>query len=221
LPECTDDDKEFTMLGTVKRKVSAAVVIALAVGGAGGAIAATKLGSPGADTQAVIDDAAKQLGVQPNALTNALKKALENRVDAAVAAGTITKAQGDTMKARIEANGLPFLGAGRLGHGPFGPGFVPRGGDLSTAASYLGLSVSEVMKQARSGQSLAQVATAQGKSAAGLVDALKTAAVKKLDAAVAAGKLTSAQRAQVVSTLTQRLTDLVNRTPRVKTGSRR
>jgi hypothetical protein len=220
LPACTDD-KEFTMLGTMKRKISAAVVIALAVGGAGGAIAATKLGSPGADTQAVIDDAAKQLGVQPNALTNALKKALENRVDAAVAAGTITKAQGDAMKARLEANGLPFLGLGRVGRGPFGPGFGPRGGDLPAASSYLGLSAADVMTQLRSGKSLAQVATAQGKTAAGLVEALKTAAVKKLDAAVAAGKMTAAQRAQVVATLTQRLTDLVNRTPRLKAGSRR
>src|SRR4051794_41860253 len=98
------------MLGTVKQKLFAVSVVALAVGGAGGALAATKLGSPGDDGQAVIDDAAKQLGVQPSALTNALKKALENRVDAAVAAGKLTKTQGDAMKARIEAGaGSPFF----------------------------------------------------------------------------------------------------------------
>src|SRR5436305_9747395 len=124
------------MLGTVKQKVFAVSVVALAVGGAGGALAATKLGSPGDDGQAVIDDAAKQLGVQPSALTNALKKALENRVDAAVAAGKITKAQGDAMKARIEAGAFPLFGPGH--GGPGGPGFA-RGGDLTTAATYLGV----------------------------------------------------------------------------------
>src|SRR3954468_8784184 len=197
------------MLGTVKQKVFAVSVVALAVGGAGGALAATKLGSPGDDGQAVIDDAAKQLGVQPSALTNALKKALENRVDAAVAAGKITKAQGDAMKARINAGAFPLFGVGR-GHG--GPGFA-RGGDLTTAATYLGVSRADVVTQLRAGKSLAAIATDHGKTAAGLVAALKAAAVKKLDAGVAAGKLTSAQEAQILATLTQRLTDFVNRTP--------
>lgn len=194
------------MLGSVKQKVFAGVAAALAVGGAGGAIAATKLGSPGAESDAVIADAAKQLGVQPGALTDALKKALENRVDAAVAAGTITKARGDAMKARIEANGLPLLDLRRR------PG-LGRRGELDAAASYLGLTPAVLREQRRSGKSLAEVATANGKTAAGLVDALQAAVVKRLDAAVTAGKLTSARRAQIEATLTQRLTDLVNRTP--------
>jgi len=200
------------MLGTVKQKVFAVSVVALAVGGAGGALAATKLGSPGDDGQAVIDDAAKQLGVQPSALTNALKKALENRVDAAVAAGKITKTQGDAMKARIESGPFPLFGAGRGHGGPGGPGFA-RGGDLTTAATYLGVAKADLVTQLRAGKSLAAIATDQGKTAAGLVAALKAAAVKKLDAGVAAGKLTSAQEAEILATLTQRLTDFVNRTP--------
>ena len=69
------------------------------------------------------------------------------------------------------------------------------------------------MTQLRAGKSLAAIATDQGKTAAGLVAALKAAAVKKLDAGVAAGKLTSAQEAEILATLTQRLTDFVNRTP--------
>jgi hypothetical protein len=39
---------------------------------------------------------------------------------------------------------------------------------------------------------------------------LKAAEVKELDAAVAAGRLTAAQEATIVATLTQRFTDLVN-----------
>ena len=102
----------------LNRKLVAVAVAALAVTGGGAAIAASKLGSPKEESQAVINDAAQQLGVQPSALSDALKKALENRVDAAVAAGTITKAQGDEMKSRIESGNFPlFFGGGG------GPGF--------------------------------------------------------------------------------------------------
>ena len=70
-----------------KPKLIAGAVAGLAVAGGGAAFAATQLGSPQQENQAVLNDAAKQLGVQPSALSAALKKALENRVDAAVAAG--------------------------------------------------------------------------------------------------------------------------------------
>ena len=76
------------MKGMPKRKVIVAGVAALAVAVTGGAIAATKATSPKAESQAVVNDAAKQLGVQPSELSAALKKALSNRVDAAVKAGT-------------------------------------------------------------------------------------------------------------------------------------
>ncbi len=82
------------------------VVLAAAVGVAalvaGGAVAATKLMSPGERSQAIVNDAAKQLGVEPAKLSAALKKAVENQVDAEVAAGRITKEQGDALKQRIE-----------------------------------------------------------------------------------------------------------------------
>jgi hypothetical protein len=87
----------------------------------------------------VIDDAAKQLGVQPAALSDALKKAYENQIDAAVAAGRITKAQGDAMKQQIESQDYPMLGPGFDHHGP-----AARAGTASRtstpAAAYLGLS---------------------------------------------------------------------------------
>src|ERR1051326_1976704 len=105
-----------------KRKLVAGTVAAVLVGGAGGALAASRLDSPEEESQAVIADAAKQLGIQPAKLSDALKKALENRVDAAVSAGRLTKAQGDALKARIEAGDVPFfLGGPALGHagGPF------------------------------------------------------------------------------------------------------
>src|ERR671934_233360 len=81
---------------SLKRKLVAGTVAALAVGGAGAGIAATQLGSsPNEESQAIVNDAAKQLGLQPDQLSGALKKAIENQIDAAVAAGRITQAQED------------------------------------------------------------------------------------------------------------------------------
>src|SRR5438034_5214377 len=93
-------------------KIAIAAIAVLAVAGAGGAIAATKLLTPGERSQAVVNDAAKQLGVDPAKLGDALKKALENRVDADVSAGRITKEEGDAIKKRIESGDYPIFGLG-------------------------------------------------------------------------------------------------------------
>ena len=175
--------------------------------GAGGAIAATQI-NPRQESQAVVNDAAEQLGVQPSELTAALKKALANRVDAAVAAGRLTKAQGERLKERIAAGDVPLVGLG-------GPGFAHRGGphhvaDLDAAASYLGMTEAKLMSALDGGKTLAQVAKARGKSVDGLVNALIDSAKAELAAAVDAGRLTDAQRDSMLSGLKDRITSLVN-----------
>ena len=193
-----------------------AAVLAVAAGG--GAIAATKLGNdPKATQQAIINDAAGQLGVTPTKLTDALKKAVENQIDAAVTAGTITKAQGDALKARVEAGDLPLFAGPHRGfdgpHGFGGPG-GPHGGPfhrgLDAAATYLGLTEDQLHQQLESGKTLAQVAKDQGKTVDGLVTALTKDAQQKADAAVKAGRLTQAQADQMLKDLQSRVTDLVN-----------
>src|SRR5919201_4312048 len=99
-----------------KLKIVAATLTTLAVAGGGAAFAATKVLSPREESQAVLDDAAKQLGVTPSALSDALKKALENRVDAAVSAGRLTKEQGEELKSRIKSGDFPLFGGPGLGH---------------------------------------------------------------------------------------------------------
>ncbi len=204
----------WVVSGGAKLKIVAASVAVLAVAGGGAALAATKPWSAKQESQAVIDDAAKQLGVTPAQLSAALKKALENRVDDAVAAGLLTKAQGEELKQRIESSdlALPFgFGLGR-GFGRFG--LVPALGGpfdkLSTAASYLGLSESELRAQLAQGKTLAQIAKDQGKSVDGLVDALVKAADAKVDAAVKAGDLTQSQADAFKAGLRERVTALVN-----------
>src|SRR5215467_7185008 len=147
--------KGAPMASSVKPRVIAGAVAGLAVAGGGAALAADQLGgSPQQENQAVVNDAAKQLGVTPGALSSALKKALENRVDAAVAAGRLTKAQGDELKQRIESGDMPlFAGPGLRMHHMFG--MVGHG--LDAAASYLGLSEDQLRTQLENGKTLADV----------------------------------------------------------------
>ena len=100
----------------------AAAIAVLVVGlGAAGAIAASQVLSPREETKAVVDDAASQLGVKPEALSEALKQALKNRVDAAEEAGRLTEAQAKELKARIDSDEFPLLFGPGGGHP--GPGY--------------------------------------------------------------------------------------------------
>ena len=194
----------------MRRKLMTVGAAALAVAGGGAAIAATTADSPQEESKAVVEDAAKQLGVTPSKLSSALKQALENRVDAAVAAGRLTKEQGDALKARIEAEDYPMLGGFGLVHhgGPGMHGF----GHLGAAASYLGLTEAELATELAGGKTLADVAKAKGKSVDGLVSALVADEKKELDAAVAAGRITKAQADEMLANAKQRFTDMANGT---------
>jgi hypothetical protein len=198
--------KEAIMQVRRKRTVAAGAAALLAIAGAGGAVAATNGGSPQQDSQAVVDDAADQLGISSAKLSDALKQALENRVDEEVAAGRLTKAQGDELKQRIEAGEVPLVALGP----PRGLSFHLAGPGFDAAASYLGLTDAQLQASLRSGKTLAEIARADGKSVDGLVAAMLADAKQHLAADVAAGRLTEAQQQDILSTLEQHITDLVN-----------
>jgi hypothetical protein len=199
--------KEETMF-TKRRTIIAGVAALLAVGGAGAAVAATGALSPQEESQAILGDAAEQLGVETDELSAALKQALKNRVDAAVAAGRLTEEQGEEMKAAIDSNEFPLFGPGPGGlghHHHFG-----HGAELEAAAEFLGLTEAELRTALEDGQTLAEVAEAEGKSVAGLVDAMLAAATEELEQAVEDGRLTEAQKNEILATLEERITDKVN-----------
>jgi hypothetical protein len=200
------------MTTNTKLKVGAAVAAAFAVAGGSVAIAATQPWDPQEESQAIIDDAAQQLGVEPGELSDALKQALKNRVDDAVAANRLTEEQGTELKARIESSEVP-LPLGILGPKEFGFEIGPDPGPLgalSTAAEYLGLSEAELRSRLSDGKMLAQIAKAENKSVEGLVQAMLDDAGSKLDAAVDAGKLTKAEADEIRAKWRQRITDFVN-----------
>jgi len=185
------------------RKLMIGAAALLAAAGGGAAIAAST-STPAQESQAVIDDAAKQLGVPSSKLSNALKKALSDRVDVAVAAGRITKAEGEALKQRINSGDYPLFGGPHRGFGHDGFGHGGFGG-LDAAATYLGITEAQLHTELAGGKTLAQVAQAHGKSVSGLVDALVADAKKHLDAAVAAGRLTKAQETDMLNGLRDRI----------------
>src|SRR4051794_27406952 len=88
--------------------VAAVTLVAALAGGvalAGGAF------DRKAEQNAFLNDAAQRLKVSSDDLQKALLGAFDDRVDAAVAAGRMTKAQGDALKARAAQGGVP-LGVG-------------------------------------------------------------------------------------------------------------
>jgi hypothetical protein len=120
------------------------------------------------------------------------------------------------------------LGPGRLGGrglgGGLGPGddggFDDRGAGLGragflgsglgAAANYLELTQSALRAQLAGGQTLAQVATAQGKTVDGLVSAMVAAQRKALTAAVSSGFLAQAQADRLSANLEATTRALVN-----------
>ena len=187
------------------RKIAIGAAAVVAAAGGGGAIAATKL-DPRQESEAVVEDAAEQLGVEPSELEDALEDALVNRVDQAVEAGRLTEEQGAELKERIRSGEVPLMG---LGPGPaFERGFH-RLPELDAAASYLGMTEARLASALEDGKTLAELAEDRGKSIDGLVDALVDAAEEDLAAAVEAGKLTDAQRDSIRSGLEERIRSLV------------
>ncbi len=187
---------------------AAALTVAVA---SGAAIAAS--GSSSGSPKSFFDSVAKHLGISSQKLQDATRAAAIDQVDAALADGTITKAEADQLKARINSGDYPrFFGpfGGRHEHG--GPGGHVFGDKLSAAAGYLGLTQDQLRTKLMNGQSLAGVAKAQGKSVDGLKSTILDAAKKRLDQAVKGGDLTQAQANDMLNGLKAHVDDLVNGT---------
>ena len=214
---------------SAKRKLAVGAAGLAVLAGGGGAYAAgttstsktpaAKQADHAAEQKAFLDDLAKRLNVTRDQLDAAIKGAAGARIDAAVAAGKLTKEQGEEAKKRL-ADGIgPILGFGGgprgggpgFGHG--GPGHVFGGFGLDAAASYLGLSEDALRTQLQSGKSLADVAKAQNKDVAGLKAAMKASITKRLDQAVTDKELTAEQRTKILAEVDEHIEDFINRTP--------
>ena len=222
---------------SLKRNVVLALAALAVAAFAGGAYAATQNSGPNT-RQAFLNDIAKRLHVTPSQLSAAVNGATTDQLQAEVKAGQITQAQANALEQRLKNGGstplLPltpglagprgFLarppGNGAFPARPFGQGQGQRHGfgfgfgfggfGLNAAASYLGLSNAQLIQQLRSGKSLAQIASAKGKTVAGLEQAMTAPLKKGLDAAVARKVITAAKEQQILSRLSSALSQRIN-----------
>lgn len=174
-----------------KKGLLAICVAAAVAGGAGTGIAAGVggLGSTKPSDNAWVQALSKKLGTTPDKLVEALIGVSNDRIDALVTAGTITQAQADRFKARVEATG----GLGLRGGFDRGPGMLGEGGrhggmgdPLATSATYLGLTRDALDTALDGGKTLEAIAKEQGKTTAGLKAALLADAKTRIDALAAA-----------------------------------
>ncbi|HEU4942697.1 MAG TPA: hypothetical protein VFT18_05480 [Gaiellaceae bacterium] len=189
------------------QKIAVGGAVLLAVSGAGAAVAATKLRSPKAESQAIVNDVADQLGVTPQQVTNAFKTAMKNRIDQAVKDGRLNRAEANRLKAEIDRQSVPMFGPGFGGRHHFEFRHEHK---LDTAAKYLGMTEAQLRSALEDGKTLAQIAKDKGKSVDGLVGALLGDARSRLDQQVEEGNLTRAEVNEMLSGLRARITDMVN-----------
>ena len=204
--------KNMRTLGIAGGLVAAALVGGTLISAAFAAPASPGAGASSADLadgaycEAWQKAFADELGVSVDDLLPAAKAASIAAIDAAVAAGDLTAERATALKEKVNAAdgngcrffGHPFVGNGNGLKGHFG------GPLLSVAAEALGMEPGALMQTLRSGDSLQDVATAQGKDYDSVKQAIHDAAKTKLDAAVADG-LDQARADEALSKLDEAL----------------
>ncbi|MFL6068476.1 MAG: hypothetical protein ACJ74N_12155 [Gaiellaceae bacterium] len=112
----------------------------------------------------------------------------------------------------VAASGDSAGTAAKSGTCPGRPGPGVRADFATAVASYLGITKAELKAARDNGTSLAQLATQNGKTVAGLEAAVYADAKAHLDKDVTAGKLPAAQETSMLANLQSHLDDMVNAT---------
>ena len=165
-------------------------------GGSGSAVAQTSPTTP--DTTAP-DTTDGETPERSSRLQEALAPLVED--------GTITQAQADAVIAALK-EARPDRGPGRGGHGGFGRGRL----NLESAAEALGLTTEELRTQLRDGQTIAEIAEAEGVDIEAVKDAMLEAFRTRQQELVTAERLTQDQADANTDAFEGRLDELVNKT---------
>lgn len=151
-------------------------------------------------------------GKTPDGLVNAAVAAAQAQLDAAVAGGTLSAAKEQVLLTKMRTV-LAVLVTKSIGARTT-PGTVAHRTPVSLfyqpVLDYLHLDLATVIDEVRSGKTLAQIAVAHGKTADGLAAAIVATGRARLDAAVAAGKLTPASETALLAKLQASATAIVN-----------
>ncbi len=158
---------------------------------------------------------AGEKNVPVDTVINAMVDAAKTRLAQAVTDGKLTQAQADKISANLTeritnlVNRTPPAdgeGRGREGH----PGVRA---EIGVAADALGMTKADLATELKAGKSIAAVAGEKNVPVDTVINAMVDAAKTRLAQAVTDGKLTQAQADKISTNLTERITNLVNRTP--------
>jgi len=153
-----------------------------------------------------LDRLAAQLDVSRDALDQAIKDVGLDMVDQAVADGRITEDEAARIREAIENGKLPFFGPPGFHHRPHRGAHV-----VGEVAEFLGVEPQVVLDGLENGQSLAQVAEANGKSR----DELKTFLLDEIEEYTARmvenGRITQERAAEIRENASARIDELIDR----------
>jgi hypothetical protein len=142
-------------------------------------------------------------GKSPQGLIDALLAAAKVKLDAKLKAGTLSKAKEAAALAKLRVQ------VGTLVTQSFGPTTRIPAVYLTPILSYLQIDDRTLEQELKSGRSLAQIAVAHGKTAAGVTAAILGPVRAQLDAQVTAGTLTASERDTLLAQAQVNLAKLV------------
>lgn len=205
-----------------KKKIVTAGLVAGLLAGAGAGLVLEATGSAGAE---------QSVTAAANGMTGGMDVAgdssshLQDVLQPLVDDGTLTQAQADAVIAALEAAG-PMGGMGDMDGDGRGGHHGDRGGDFggahieglgpdafSTVADTIGISEDELRTAVEGGQTIAEVAAANGSSADAVIAALVEQAKAHIDSDVADGEYTQDEADTRLADATTAITDFVNNTP--------
>lgn len=216
-PKGTIDMTSRNTNSKIRRNTALGVTAGVLGGGAIGLM----LGVPGATSAATDDNVAVVSALQDSdgevtdpstddsvehpVRVELTRQSLQELVDD----GTITSEQADAVAEHLIEN-RPHLG----GHRRHGGG---RDGKLGTEiADVLGTDVDTLREALRSGQSIADVAEANGVDIQVVIDAMIAQATDRIDTAVENGRLTDEAAAELIDGLSDKIAERVDQTPPVR-----
>jgi transposase-like protein len=173
-----------------------------------------------------VADIAKDHGVDAKTVEDALVAAATLRVDTAVSNGRIDADRAAAIKGTLPVRAEKLVETPLQGKLHRAVARVKlrrhaRRAGFAVAAETIGVAAKDLLTAVKGGTSVAAVAQQHGVEPQAVIDAVVNAAGKKLDRAVANGKLDADRAAKIKDRLTERVTNAVNRTPKARaaTGS--
>ena len=192
--------------------VAVGVIGVAAIGFGGSASAQTPPPDPtttaqtqNTQAQYALEVFAQKLGVSVDQVTSAAQATRDQLVDEAVTSGKITPEQGAKIKSMDVGTFLKFRRhplATRVGKAI--------GNVFQDAADILHLSTSDVKSKLQSGQSLADIATAQNVDPSALKAQLTTSITTEVNQALSDGKISQQTHDRILQNLDQRLDQIIN-----------